>query len=121
MPAYDIITFDCYGTLIDWQRGIARAFLAEAEAAGYAERRAEPERACIYHEVELNVQAEAFRSYRAVLAETATRVAELLGWDMEPAAAERLAASVPAWPPFADTADATLQRLAAAGYALGIL
>lgn len=123
MPApYDSITFDCYGTLIDWRRGISRAFLDEATAAGVAdELELDAERVLgIYHEVEPQVQAESFRSYHAVLAETALRVAEFVGWEMDAAAAERFAASVPGWPPFADT-DAALQRLASAGYTLGIL
>lgn len=123
MPApYDIITFDCYGTLIDWQRGISRAFLAEAAAAGVAdELELDAERVLgIYHEVEPQVQAESFQPYRAVLAATALRVAEFVGWEMDESAAEHFAASVPEWPPFADT-DAALQRLASAGYGLGIL
>ena len=28
--AYDVVTFDCYGTLIDWERGIAEAFIEAA-------------------------------------------------------------------------------------------
>jgi 2-haloalkanoic acid dehalogenase type II len=116
--AYDVITFDCYGTLIDWERGIAGALLA---AARDAEIEVEPERALgIFHEVEPMVQGAAFAPYRDVLAATARQVAEFLGWELDDTAAARFAASVPDWPPFADTA-AALRRLAAAGYTLGIL
>jgi putative hydrolase of the HAD superfamily len=115
---YDVITFDCYGTLIDWNRGISTAFQSAAREAGME---VEPERVLgIYHEVEPQVQASAFRPYRAVLAETAQRIAEYLGWVMDDAGAQRFAASLPDWPPFADT-DAALNRLIAAGYTLGIL
>ena len=115
---YDVITFDCYGTLIDWNRGIGGAFERAAAEAGIE---VEPERAlAIYHEVEPQVQSAAFRPYRAVLAETAQRVAEFVGWEMDEAAAQRFAAGLPDWPPFSDT-DAALGRLAAAGYTLGIL
>ena len=115
---YDVITFDCYGTLVDWNRGIGDAFERAAAEAGIE---VEPERAlAIYHEVEPQVQSAAFRPYRAVLSETAQRVAEFVGWEMDEAAAQRFAAGLPDWPPFGDT-DAALGRLAAAGYTLGIL
>ena len=115
---YDLITFDCYGTLVDWNRGIGDAFERAAAEAGIE---VEPERAlAIYHEVEPQVQSAAFRPYRAVLAETAQRVAEFVGWEMDEAAAQRFAADLPNWPPFRDT-DTALGRLAAAGYTLGIL
>ena len=115
---YDVITFDCYGTLIDWNRGIATAFGAAAQAADVE---VEPERVLgIYHEVEPQIQSAAFRPYRAVLAETAQRVAEYVGWEMDDAAAQAFAASLPSWPAFADT-DAALNQLVAAGYTLGIL
>jgi 2-haloacid dehalogenase/putative hydrolase of the HAD superfamily len=113
-----VITFDCYGTLIDWERGISEAFQAAARAAGVE---VETERALgIYNEVEPQIQAAGFRPYRAVLAETAQRVAEYVGWEMSAEAAREFAASLPNWPPFADT-DAALSQLAAAGYTLGIL
>jgi putative hydrolase of the HAD superfamily len=118
LTAYDVITFDCYGTLIDWERGIGDAFQAAAQAAGVE---VEPERMLgIYHEVEPQVQAAAFRPYRAVLAATAQRVAEYVGWKMDNDAAQDFAASLPNWPPFSDT-DAALNQLVAAGYTLGIL
>ena len=34
--AYDVVTFDCYGTLIDWEDGIGSAFVREAAADGVA-------------------------------------------------------------------------------------
>ena len=119
MPAnYEVITFDCYGTLIDWQRGIGDALVGAARRAGVDIER---ERALgIYHEIEPAVQAAAFRPYREVLAETARRVADALGWVMEDEEARRFAAELPDWPPFADT-DEALARLAGAGYTLGIL
>jgi 2-haloacid dehalogenase/putative hydrolase of the HAD superfamily len=115
---YEVITFDCYGTLIDWNRGIGQAFQAAASAAGIT---AEQERLlAIYHEIEPLVQSAAFRPYRQVLAEAARRVAERLGWVMDGGAAQRFAASLPEWPAFPDTNEA-LNRLAAAGFTLGIL
>jgi 2-haloalkanoic acid dehalogenase type II len=118
MPRYDIITFDCYGTLIDWEAGISEAFLAAARADGIALERESVLAA--YAELEPVVQAEAFREYRAVLKETARRIALRLGWPLDERKAAFLAESLPHWPPFADTNPA-LERLAAAGYRLGIL
>jgi 2-haloalkanoic acid dehalogenase type II len=119
MPAnYDIITFDCYGTLIDWERGIRDAFAALAHDAGIA---LNAEDALVaYHTIEPAVQTERYRPYREVLAEVARRVAAQLGWAMDAATAQAFAARLPAWPPFADT-NVALVRLADAGYQLGIL
>jgi 2-haloalkanoic acid dehalogenase type II len=118
MPRWDVITFDCYGTLIDWERGIADAFRQAASAAGAPLDLAAARAA--YHEIEPVVQAEAFRSYRDVLTETARRVAARLGWTLPGSRAGFLADSLTSWPPFADT-NAALERLAAGGCRLGIL
>jgi 2-haloalkanoic acid dehalogenase type II len=116
--AYDVVTFDCYGTLIDWERGIATAFGRASRAAGIALDRAAVLAA--YHDVEPAVQSERYRRYRDVLAEAAERVAARLGWRLEPAQAAFLPASLPEWPPFPD-APGALARLAGAGYRLAIL
>jgi 2-haloalkanoic acid dehalogenase type II len=115
---YDVITFDCYGTLIDWERGIRDAFAAQAAAARLAVDLDAV--LTLYVEIEAAVEAEAYRSYRAVLTETALRIAARLGWPLPASRAPFLADSVPAWPPFQDTNPA-LRRLDAAGYRLGIL
>jgi 2-haloalkanoic acid dehalogenase type II len=115
---YEIVTFDCYGTLIDWESGIREAFSAAALAA----RRSVDLEAVVklYVEVEAGVEAEAYRSYRAVLTETARRVAARLGWLLPEARAAFLAESLPSWRPFPDT-NGALRRLDGAGYRLGIL
>ena len=66
------------------------------------------------------VEAGGYRSYREVLADSARGVAARLGWRLDPARASFLAESVPSWVAFPDT-NAALERLHAAGYALGIL
>src|SRR2546426_9494957 len=118
MRRYDVLTFDCYGTLIDWERGIGDAFEAAARVEGVTLDRAAVLRA--YHEIEPVVEAERYRSYREVLTLSAQRVAERLGWRLAGGRAAFLAESLPTWPPFADTNPA-LQRLAGAGYRLAIL
>lgn len=118
MTPYDVITFDCYGTLIDWESGIARAFCEAAEAAGRSIPPADAIRA--HAEVEPRVQAEEYRPYREVLAETAIRVAARIGWEISREEAEFLPASLPSWEPFPDTNPA-LRRLADSGVTLGIL
>jgi 2-haloacid dehalogenase/putative hydrolase of the HAD superfamily len=115
---YDVVTFDCYGTLIDWERGIAEAFAALA-----AQLRAPVDTArvlSLYAVIEPEVEAEAFRSYREVLTETAQRVARRLGWPLPEARSSFLAESLPYWRPFPDT-NRALRRLVDAGYRLGIL
>ena len=117
MP-YEVITFDCYGTLIDWEAGIGGWFEATAAEEGF--RIGRPEALDAYSEIEPAVEAEAYRSYREVLTETALRVAKRFGWLLKPDRARGLAESLPEWKPFADTNPA-LERLAAAGCRLGIL
>jgi 2-haloalkanoic acid dehalogenase type II len=115
---YDVITFDCYGTLIDWETGISAAFTSAAAADGRVLDRRQVLEA--YAEIEPAVEAEAYRRYRDVLTETAQRVAERLGWHLSEERAAFLPDSLPAWEPFNDTNPA-LERLAGAGYTLGIL
>jgi 2-haloalkanoic acid dehalogenase type II len=115
---WDIVTFDCYGTMIDWERGIRTAFSAIAAAT---RRPVDVDAAlALYPEVEAAVEAEAYQSYRAVLTETARRIASRLGWRLPPENTDFLADSMPAWPPFPDT-NRALRRLDDAGYSLGIL
>jgi 2-haloacid dehalogenase len=91
-------TFDCYGTLVDWNAGIAAAL-------------GDPSLLARYHEVEPTVQAEdPSLSYRDVLRETARRV----GADADPAA------SLPQWPVFPDARDA-LTEARSRGWQLAIL
>ena len=102
------VSFDCYGTLVDWESGISTAFREAAAAEGI-----DLERAAIiaaYHEVEPQIQATEYRPYRDILAETAQRVAARLGWDLDPGRTGFLAESLPDWPVFADTRQA-LERL----------
>lgn len=107
---FEALTFDCYGTLIDWERGILEHIRPILAAHGVAdpgddallERFAEEESA---------VEAGAFVPYREVLRRVAARLGAGLGFAPTPEEADAFAGSVAAWPPFPDTAPA-LQALA---------
>jgi 2-haloalkanoic acid dehalogenase type II len=118
MRRFDVLTFDCYGTLIDWERGLGDAFASAARGAGIVLDRAAVVAA--YHEIEPVIEAERYRSYRDVLALTARGVAERLHWKLSPGDERFVADSLPSWPPFADT-NGALRRLADAGHRLAIL
>jgi 2-haloacid dehalogenase/putative hydrolase of the HAD superfamily len=115
---YDVVTFDCYGTLIDWEDGIVSAFTREAAADDVAldGSRIVAE----YHDVEPEVESSNYRPYREVLIATAVRVARRLGWALSEERARFLPDSLVDWMPFPDTNPA-LVELAEAGYRLGIL
>jgi 2-haloacid dehalogenase/putative hydrolase of the HAD superfamily len=115
---YDVVTFDCYGTLVDWEGGLATALMRAAWADGVRLQRAAVVRA--YLAAEREVEAGAYRRYREVLAASALGVAARLGWRLDPARAGLLADSLPDWVPFPDT-NLALERLRAGGYGLGIL
>jgi len=115
---FDVVTFDCYGTLVDWENGIAEAFSRQAELDGVPLDR--ESLLAAYHAVEPVVERPPYKSYRAVLAQTAVRVAGRFGWNLSLERAQFLAASLPLWKPFPDTNPA-LVELVAQGYSLGIL
>ena len=119
MPSsYEIITFDCYGTLVDWEGGITEAFLEAAGQDGVKLEREAVLRA--YEEIEPIVEAETYRSYREVLRETARRIAERFDWHISAERASFLAEGLPGWPVFPDT-NGALERLSASGVKFGIL
>jgi 2-haloacid dehalogenase len=105
---FDALTFDCYGTLIDWETGLLRAF-APVLAAHGAEAGDEDllER---YGRHEAAAEAGPYLRYRDVLAAGLRGVGEELGFAPTPAEIEAFGASVADWPPFPDSADA-LARL----------
>jgi 2-haloacid dehalogenase len=108
-------TFDCYGTLIDWNGGIGR----ELERLFGTARAGELLR--VYHELEPQVQREEpTRSYRDVLTITLARLAAQEGLALAPADEDALARSMPAWQPFPET-RAALEDARARGWKLAIL
>ena len=115
---YDIITFDCYGTLVDWEGGITQAMIGAARERGVELKSAEVLAA--YHDVEPELQRSEYRSYREVLGDAACAVARRLNWELAADAAGFLAESLVDWNPFPDTGPA-LRALKSAGFQLGIL
>ena len=111
------VTFDCYGTLIDWEAGVYEAFQKEADRDGFTiDREALIPR---FIEVQREIQRGSYELYAEVLRRTAVRVAGELGWDLEPSRSNFLPNSVPAWQPFRET-NAQLERFAKK-YEVGIL
>jgi 2-haloacid dehalogenase/putative hydrolase of the HAD superfamily len=115
---FDIITFDCYGTLIDWEAGITKAFQDATAADGVSLDPTGVLRALF--DTRPASEAPEYRSYRGILTDAAVRVGVRLGWSIDRARAAFLPESLPHWMPFPDTNPA-LTRLSQAGYALGIL
>lgn len=106
---YELLTFDCYGTLIDWERGIADGLGRVCRSHGVS---ADDEALLdAFAAVEHDVQTQAYRPYRQVLAETLMGVGDRLGFEPTDAEATAFGGSVVDWPPFPDTVQA-LERLA---------
>jgi 2-haloacid dehalogenase len=107
-------TFDCYGTLIDWEGGIRGTFeRLWPRADGEDLLRS-------YHRIEPEVQRGRAISYRQVLAETLAGVAAEAGLPLADDRRQALADSLPSWPPFPEV-PAALEALRARGWRLGIL
>jgi 2-haloacid dehalogenase len=111
------VTFDCYGTLIDWETGVYDAFQREADRDGFTIDRAAliP----LFIDISQDIQRGSYELYAEVLRRTAVRVAKELGWELEPSRSGFLPDSVPRWPPFRET-NAQLERFAKK-YEIGIL
>lgn len=110
LTTFKALSFDCYGTLIDWETGIAAVFSPWARSAGLD--LSDEELLLAYSREEAAVAAEQpFRLYPEVLAEAFRRTGAALGREVSDEWAARLGSSVADWPAFPDSADA-LARLA---------
>jgi 2-haloacid dehalogenase len=104
---FTTISFDCYGTLIDWESGILpvlRAMLARHERnldnAAILE---------LYGEFEAEAEAGPYQNYGKVLQSVVRAFGERLNFEATPDEIRALPESVPSWPPFPDTVAALLQ------------
>ena len=103
------VTFDVYGTLIDWETGAYEAFRAEAERDGFTIER--DELIPLFYEVQQQIQAGSYELYAEVLRRTAIQIAKRLGWPLEPSRSGFLPDSIQRWPPFKET-NPVLQKIA---------
>jgi putative hydrolase of the HAD superfamily len=110
LTRFKALSFDCYGTLIDWEAGIAAVLSPWASEHGLD--LTDEELLLAYADNEAAVEHETPSAlYPEVLATAFRRTADNLGRPVSEVWAQRLANSVPEWPAFPDSADA-LARLA---------
>ena len=99
---YDALSFDCYGTLIDWEAGMSSVLAPWAREVGLD--LTDEELLLVYAENEVPVERENPTAlYPTILAESFRRIGASLGVEVSDEWAERLGASVPSWPAFPDS------------------
>lgn len=101
---YRALTFDCYGTLIDWESGIASALRPVMRAHGI--QVGDAELMGLYAEIEGEGKSGDYRPYREVLRATVRGICARLGFVPSLSEVECLAESLGSWQPFPDTIDA---------------
>jgi 2-haloacid dehalogenase/putative hydrolase of the HAD superfamily len=111
------VTTDCYGTLIDWEKGMADAFKREADRDGLSIDA--PALVSRFLEVQAEVMAGSYELFAEVMRRAGVKVAEEIGWTLEPSRAQFLPDSVAAWQPFRES-NAAMDRLAGR-YQVGIV
>ncbi|HET7092196.1 MAG TPA: haloacid dehalogenase type II [Thermomicrobiales bacterium] len=117
---YRIATFDCYGTLIDWEGGVGQFLYDLALEFGDPtpdNGRALRER---WEAIQFDVIGGPYRDYKTVLAESLRRWMDERGYPWSPERGAALARSMRSWQPFPDTVPA-LRQARAAGLRLAIL
>jgi 2-haloalkanoic acid dehalogenase type II len=105
---FKVLTFDCYGTLIDWETGIFEALVPLARRAGLSQRNTVLE-SFAAHEAAQQLETPAL-AYSLLLALVHKRLASHWGVKATEEEANIFGASVPDWPAFPDSA-AALQYL----------
>ncbi len=105
---FEYLSFDCYGTLIDWETGILGFFRPLLRSRGCVI--SDDEILNAYSEFEPRQQSGRYRSYREVLASVVDDFARKLHVEVSPPESASLAESIQDWEPFADSV-AALQRL----------
>jgi 2-haloacid dehalogenase len=106
---FKVLTFDCYGTLIDWETGITRALQGLVQQTGKPMTRDTVLQTFARHEADQEAQTPAML-YSGILEHVYARIATEWGVALRAANAQAFGASVGDWPAFMDSA-AALQYL----------
>ncbi len=102
---FPYLTFDCYGTLIDWRKGI------DIHLGNLLRKNGLASGVSVYSDyVRLETDEEhGYRTYREVLCSTAIKVANAMKVPISEEEANIFASSVPLWPPFGDSVESLKQ------------
>jgi 2-haloacid dehalogenase len=101
---FKIITFDCYGTLIDWETGILGALRPIVTA--HAAKIDDADLLKLYGELEAEAESGEYRSYREVLREVVRGMGQRLGFETTESERDSLPESLASWEPFPDSVAA---------------
>lgn len=116
-PEYRALTFDCYGTLMDWETGILTVLHTVLAAHGKSADDATLLE--LYGKLEAEAESGPFRNYKQVLAEVVRGVGREFEFVPQSRESESISASIAQWQPFEDTLP-SLRRLKAK-YRLAII
>jgi 2-haloacid dehalogenase len=95
------VTFDVYGTLIDWETGIYEAFAKEADRDGFTIDR--DQLIPLFMETEKEIEGGSYELYAEVLRRTAVKLSKEMEWPLEPSRSGFLPDSVQRWKAFRET------------------
>jgi 2-haloacid dehalogenase len=115
--SFDIATFDCYGTLIDWEGGVGSFLYDLALRNGESEPPPGAELRERWETIQFDVIGGDYRPYKEVLAESLRQWANERGYRLEDDAGDAFVRAMRSWQPFTDTTPA-LRRVQDAGIKL---
>jgi 2-haloacid dehalogenase len=105
---FEVLTFDCYGTLINWEAGLLAALHRILNA--HSKKIPDPELLALYGEFEQLAEQPPYQTYREVLGSVVRQFGTALSFIPTLEEVRSLAVSLPAWRPWPDTV-ATLRQL----------
>ncbi|NMG20034.1 haloacid dehalogenase type II [Brasilonema bromeliae] len=105
---YEVLTFDCYGTLIDWEKGVLEALQPVLQS--HKIQLSEKEILEWFARFESSLEQGEYRKYKDVLRGVVQKFGEQFGFTPSSGELNALADSIKNWQPFADTVEA-LKRL----------
>jgi len=101
---FEYLTFDCYGTLINWETGILAALRPILLAHGI--ELPDEEILRLYGDFESEAQSGDYRLYRSILEAVIRAFGDQFGFTASAAETQSLPNSLAQWPPFPDTVEA---------------
>jgi 2-haloacid dehalogenase len=104
---FEVLTFDCYGTLINWEVGLLSSLRRILES--HSQNIPDPELLRLYGEFEQVAEQPPYQTYAEVLASVVRQFGTALSFTPGPDEVRSLAASLPAWKPWPDTVAALRQ------------